>query len=196
MHTKCTKFVYISTGQFAERTPVCDLTACACRFAQTNIGWSSFHRKPRFRIQTVALTHTTTNFCSVPTVMETWPRRNQIDGHAFNDNDWHSRRCLSGTREAHTAAKCFLGYSHWFPNLCELMMAVIWLLTPTSKHAVDVGNTITKTPHRLDSHALLQVDIYSRFMKLLAILTDLLLEPSWMLVDNHGSRPTQKSINT
>ena len=75
-------------------------------------------------------------------------------------------------------------------------MAVIHLLTPTSKYVVDVGNTITQTPHGLDSHAVLQVHICSRFMKLLAILTDLLLEPSWMLVDNHGSRPTQKSINT
>ena len=194
--TKCTKFTFISTGQFLERTPVCDLTACRGRFAQTNIGWTSFHRKPRFKIQTVALTHTTTNFCSVPIVVETWPRRNQIDGHAWNDNDWHRRRRLSATRQDHTTAKCFLGNSHCSPHISEFTMAVIHLLTPTSKYVVDVGNTITQTPHGLDSHAVLQVHICSRFMKLLAILTDLLLEPSWMLVDNHGSRPTQKSINT
>ena len=188
VHTKCTKFAFISTAHFFKRTPVCDLTACRGRFAQTNIGWKRLDRKPRFRIQTVALTHTTTNFCSVPIVVETWPRRNQIDGHAWNDNDWHRRRHLYVACKAHTTAKCFLGNSHCSPHLCELTMAVSQLLTPTNKHVVDVGNTITQTPHRLDSHALLQVDIYSRFMKLLAILADLLLELSWMLVDNHGSR--------
>ena len=74
-------------------------------------------------------------------------------------------------------------------------MAVIWLLTSTSKHVVDVGDSITWTSHGLDSYALPQVHICSRFMKLLGILADLPLGPSWMLVDDHGSRSTQKSIN-
>ena len=195
VHTKCTKLAFISTGQFAKRTPVCNLTACGGRFAQTNIGWTSFHRKPRFKIQTVALTHTTTNFCSVPIVVETWPRRNQIDGHAWNDNDWHRRRRLHATREAHTTAKCFLGNSHCSPHLCEFTTAVSQSLTPTNKHLVDVGNTITQTSHGLESYALPQVHICSRFMKLLAMLANLPLVPSWMPVEDHGSRSTQKSIH-
>ena len=127
--------------------------------------------------------------------METWRWRNQIDGHAWNDNDWHRRRRLHATREAHTTAKCFLGNSHCSPHLCEFTTAVSQSLTPTNKHLVDVGNTITQTSHGLESYALPQVHICSRFMKLLAMLANLPLVPSWMPVEDHGSRSTQKSIH-
>ena len=133
VRTKSTKFAYISTSQFVERTQVCNLTVCGGRFAQTNIGWTKLDRKPRFRIQTVALTKTTTNFCSVPIVMETWPRRNQIDRHGWNDNNWHSRRRLHVASWANATVKCFLGNLHCSPHLCEFTTVVIWLHTPTNK---------------------------------------------------------------
>ena len=181
VRTKSTKFAYISTSQFVERTQVCNLTVCGGRFAQTNIEWTRLHRQPRFRMQTIALTQTSTNFCSVPTVMETWPRRNQIDGHAWNDNNWHRRRRLSWTREAQPIANCFLGNLHYSPYLCEFTAVVIRLLTLTNTTLVDVGISITWTSHGLDSHALPQVDICSSFMKRLGMVADLLLKPFWCL---------------
>ena len=196
VHTKCTKFAFISTAHFFKRTPVCDLTVCRGRFAQTNIGWTSFHRKPQFRIQTVALTKTTTNYCSVLTVLETWHWWNQIDGHAWNDNDWHRRRRLYVACKAQPFVKHFVSSFHYSPHLSEFTTVVSQSLTPTNKHHVDLGNSIIWTSHGLDSYVLPQVQICSRLTKRLGMVADLPLEPSWMFVDNHGSRSTQKSINT
>ena len=74
-------------------------------------------------------------------------------------------------------------------------MAAIWLCTPTNKHHVDVGKTMTWTSLGLESYTLPQVDICSRFTKHLGVVADLPLEPSWMLVDDHGSRPAWKYLS-
>ena len=55
--------------------------------------------------------------------------------------------------------------------------------TPSHEHLMDL---IFSLP---------QVHICLRFMKLVTIWVDLPLQPSWMPVEDHGPRFTQKSLN-